>query len=165
MQKEILTIFMLIFSSINLYSQDIDLDNYEIYIKDTLISKSDFIKNGQRLTQDKAQSLQFKPISDGEKTAYYLSGRLYSKGTIVNGKQNGYWEYWNENGNKAREGEFVDGKPNGTHKYWYENGILRGIGDWKIGVYDGKWEMYNETGKEKTVQLYKDGKLVETTQN
>lgn len=43
MYKQILTTFAFIFSSINLYSQNIDLDNYEIYIKDTLISKSDLM--------------------------------------------------------------------------------------------------------------------------
>ncbi len=161
MCKQILTFFIGLFITTNLYSQNIDLDKYEIYVKDTLISNSDFMKNGQNLSEEKVKTIEFKPISDGNKTAYYLSGKLYSKGKIENGKENGLWEYWNENGNKAREGEFVDGKPNGTHKYWYENGNLRGIGEWKNGIYEGKWEMYNETGDEKIIQNYKDGKLVE----
>ncbi|WP_413533349.1 hypothetical protein [Empedobacter brevis] len=54
----------------------------------------------------------------------------------------------------------MDGKPNGTHKYWYENGQLRGIGNWKNGVYDGVWEMYNEDGKEKIIQTYKNGNQI-----
>ncbi|MGV4413155.1 toxin-antitoxin system YwqK family antitoxin [Chryseobacterium sp. T1] len=161
MYKQIFTILISAFSSLNLYSQNIDLDKYEIYVKYTLISKSDFIKNGQNLTEEKSKTLEFKPISDGNKITYYLSGKIYSKGKIENGKENGFWEYWNENGKKAREGEFVDGKPNGTHKYWYENGNLRGIGEWKNGVYDGKWEMYKENGSEKIIQNYKEGKLIE----
>ena len=138
-----------------------DMDNYEIYVSDTLIGKSDFIKNGQNLPAEKAQKLEFKPITDGTKTAYYLNGKIYSKGEIKNLKENGFWEYWHLNGQEAREGQFVDGKPNGTHKYWYENGKLRGIGNWKNGIYDGKWEMYNEKGEDKVIQMYKDGKLVE----
>jgi antitoxin component YwqK of YwqJK toxin-antitoxin module len=161
MYKQIFTIIISFISSINLYSQDIDLEKYDIYVKDTLISKNDFLKNSQNLSEERAKTIEFKPISDGNKIAYYLSGKIYSKGKIVNGKEDGFWEYWNENGNKAREGEFVDGKPNGNHKYWYENGVLRGIGGWKNGVYDGKWEMYNENGKEKIIQNYKNGKLIE----
>lgn len=159
--KMLFSFLVTIFSSINLYSQNIDLDNYEVYVKDTLISKSDFIKNGQNLSKEKTKPLEFRPISNGNKKAYHLNGKIYSIGKIENLKQNGFWEYWHSNGQKAREGKFVDGKPDGIHKYWYENGNLRGIGTWKNGVYDGKWEMYNEDGKEKITQNYKDGKLIE----
>lgn len=79
---------------------------------------------------------------------------------IKNLKESGFWEYWHSNGKKAREGEFVEGKPNGAHKYWYENGNLRAIGNWKNGVYDGKWEMY-QLNKEKIIQIYKNGNLIE----
>ncbi len=161
MYKHVIAIIIFAFTSVNLYSQNIDLDKYEIYVKDTLISKSDFIKNRQTLNEEKAKTIEFKQTLNGFKKAYYLNGKIYSIGRIQNLKETGFWEYWNSNGNKAREGEFIDGKPNGTHKYWYENGNLRGIGTWKNGVYDGKWEMYSEDGKEKTVQNYKDGKLVE----
>ena len=137
------------------------MDEYEIYIGDTLIAKSDFLKNGQSLTAEKSQKLEFKPIKDGNKIAYYLNQNIYSKGEIKNQKENGFWEYWHSNGKKAREGAFIDGKPNGTHTYWYKNGQLRGIGNWKEGIYDGEWEMYNEDGKEKVIQIYKEGKLIE----
>lgn len=130
MKKEILVFIIIILSSSRLYSQNIDLVDYEIYINDSLISKSDFMMNSQNLTEEKTKSLEFRPITDGDKIAYYLSGKLYSKGTIINRMENGNWEFWHPNGNKAREGEFIDGKPNGIHKYWYENGALRGIGEW-----------------------------------
>ncbi|MGV0831100.1 toxin-antitoxin system YwqK family antitoxin [Empedobacter brevis] len=161
MKRILLTLTFSILAFGNLFSQEINLDEYEIYVGDTLIAKSDFIKNGQNLPPEKAEKLEFKPISNGEKISYYFNGNIYSKGLIKNLKENGFWEYWHSNGTKAREGEFVEGKPNGTHKYWYENGQLRGIGNWKNGIYDGKWEMYNENGKEKTIQNYKDGKLIE----
>ncbi|SMC60350.1 toxin-antitoxin system YwqK family antitoxin [Moheibacter sediminis] len=156
-----LILFVLsIFASQISYAQEMNLEEYEIYIGDTLISKSDFIKNSKTLSAEKSQKIQFKPISNGDKKAYYINGNVYSIGKIKNLKENGTWEYWHINGKKAREGDFVDGKPNGRHKYWYENGNLRGIGNWNNGVYDGEWEMYNEDGK-KIVQIYKDGKLIE----
>lgn len=161
MKRMLLTLALSLLIFGNLFSQKVNLDEYEIYVGDTLIGKSDFVKNGQNLSPEKAEKLQFKPITDGNKTSYYFNGTVYSKGLIKNYKENGIWEYRHSNGIKAREGEFIDGKPNGTHKYWYENGQLRGIGNWNIGIYDGKWEMYNEDGKQKTIQNYKDGKLIE----
>ena len=161
MKRILLTLTFSILAFGNLFSQNINLDDYEIYVGDTLIGKPDFIKNGQNLPPEKAKKLEFKPITDGNKIFYYFNGNIYSKGSIKNLKENGLWEYWHSNGQKAREGEFIDGKPNGTHKYWYENGQLRGIGNWKKGVYDGKWEMYNENGKDKIIHNYKDGKLTD----
>ncbi|WLD24219.1 hypothetical protein NU10_02125 [Flavobacterium dauae] len=161
MRKTIFTFIMVLFSFLNSYSQNLNLDEYEIYINDTLIAKSDFIKNGQNLSEEKAKSLVFKPISNGDKKAFFLNGNIYSIGKIKNLKENGFWEYFHFNGNKAREGEFIDGKPNGTHKYWYENGNLRAIGNWVDGLYDGKWEMYSEDGKETIIQIYKNGKKVD----
>ncbi|WP_312825426.1 hypothetical protein [Epilithonimonas sp.] len=161
MSKFFLT-FVLIFSTlIKVYAQNINLDEYEIYINNTLIAKSDFLKNSNSLTEQQFKTLEFKPITDGTKKAYFLNGKISSTGKIQNKKENGIWEYWHSNGNKAREGEFVDGKPNGTHKYWFDDGSLRAIGNWKNGVYDGEWEMYKFDGKEKVIQHYKEGKLVE----
>lgn len=161
MKKILLTLTVSILFFGNLFSQNLNLDEYEIYIEDTLICKNDFIRNGQNLSSERAKKLKFKPITDGDKTSYYLNGNIYSKGAIKNHKENGIWEFWHSNGVKAREGEFIDGKPNGTHKYWYENGQLRGIGNWKNGIYDGKWEMYSESGNDTIIQHYKDGKLTE----
>lgn len=131
MKKIFFSIIISFFTFTNSYSQNINLDEYDIYISDTLISKSDFIKNGSNLSESQSQELEFKHITNSIKNAYYLNGKIASSGEIENLKENGFWEYWHSNGNKAREGEFIDGKPNGTHKYWYENGQLRGIGNWK----------------------------------
>ncbi len=161
MKKLLFLILFVTFTCVKSYSQNIDMDEYEIYIGDTLISKSDFLKNSNALSPEKLQEIEFKPITNGDKKFYYLNGKLHSTGKIENQKENGFWEYWHSNGQKAREGNFVDGKPNGTHKYWYENGNIRGIGNWKNGIYEGEWEMYSEDGKDKTIQIYKEGKQVE----
>ena len=160
MKKILLTLAFSTLISGNLFSQNMNLDEYEIYIGNVLISKSDFIEKHQDLPAEKAKTLEFRPITDGEKKSYYFNGNICSIGLIKNLKENGFWEYWHSNGIKAREGEFIDGKPNSTHKYWYENGQLRGIGNWKNGIYHGTWEMYNENGKDKTIQIYENGKQI-----
>lgn len=75
-------------------------------------------------------------------------------------KENGFWTYYHNNGQKAREGNFSKGKREGTHKYWYANGNPRGTGNFKNDKYDGKWTTYQEDGKEIIEQVYKNGELV-----
>jgi len=157
----LLTVFLIFSTFIKINAQNMNLDEYEIYINKTLIAKSDFLKNSNSLTEQQSKTLEFKLITDGVKKAYFLNGKISSTGKILNAKEEGFWEYWHSTGNKAREGEFIDGKPNGTHKYWFDDGSLRAIGNWKNGVYEGKWEMYKVQGKEKVIQIYKEGKLVE----
>ncbi|MBZ0245581.1 MAG: hypothetical protein K8H85_06525 [Cyclobacteriaceae bacterium] len=137
-----------------------NLDEYDVFIQDTLINKSDFVKNEKILDSSRLKYLTFKPITDGQKRIYYLSGQLSGQGEIKNKKEDGLWIYWHENGQKAREGSFKQGKRTGTHTYWYSNGNLRGIGSFKNDKYDGKWTMYKEDGSETIEQFYKDGELV-----
>lgn len=141
------------------FAQNIDLDKYEIHFGDTIIDNQDFIKNSKSLDSLRLKNLQFVPITDGQKTTYYLNGKISSQGTIKNGKKDGFWKFWHSNGNEAREGNFIDGKPDSTHKYWYENGKTRGIGNWKNGVWDGEWIIYNEDGT-MTTQIYKNGEQI-----
>ncbi|SDJ56153.1 toxin-antitoxin system YwqK family antitoxin [Chryseobacterium jejuense] len=160
MYKTLLTSILVLFMSTIYYSQNINLDEYEIYLGDTLISKQDFMEHNKALSEEQAKILQFKPITDGLKKAYYLNGKLSSSGKMENLKENGIWEYWHPNGQKARKGEFINGKPNGQHEYWYQNGNPRAIGNWKNGVYEGKWEIYNEDGTQKIIKSYENGKEV-----
>jgi antitoxin component YwqK of YwqJK toxin-antitoxin module len=146
--------------TIVLHGQNLNLDEYDIFIGDTLINKTDFITNGKSLNSERTKRLTFKPIADGQKRFYYLNGQLSGQGEIKNKKENGLWTYWHDNGQKAREGSFDEGKRTGTHTYWYPNGKLRGVGNFKNDKYDGKWTMYNEDGTETIEQIYKDGELV-----
>lgn len=156
-----LTILILpILFSLFARGQNVDLEKYDVSINDTLISKIDFIKNGNRLDSTRLKHLTFKPISDGYKKIYYLNGQLYSLGEIKNGKEDGFWTYWYDNGKKAREGNFAKGKREGAHKYWLPDGRLRAEGTFKNDKYDDKWIMYKEDGSGSVEQTYKNGELV-----
>ena len=87
-------------------------------------------------------------------------GKTLLKGTYKNGKKDGLWTWWYENGEKKNEGTFKDGKENGLHRWWYENGQKSKEGTYK----DGKqvelvtsWYENGQKGKEGT---FKDGELV-----
>jgi MORN repeat variant len=159
-KKTVLSFSVLFLLTICLHGQTLNLDEYEILIGDTLISKSDFAKNQTTLDSTRLKHLEFKPITDGQKKIYYLNGNLYGQGEIKNRKENGFWVYWHENGQKAREGNFDEGKKIGMHTYWYPNGNLRGVGNFKNDKYNGKWTQYKGDGSEPVVQYYKDGVLI-----
>lgn len=155
-----LGVLLLLLMTIGSYGQNLKLDNYEITIGDTLICKSDFIKNQTTLDSARLKTLSFIPTTDGFKKIYYLNGQLYAQGEIKNKKENGFWIYWHYNGQKAREGNFDNGQRTGTHTYWYQNGQMRGVGNFKNDKYDGKWTTYNEDGSGPIEQIYKAGVLI-----
>jgi hypothetical protein len=164
-KKILLTIITHCLATIVTFGQNLNLDEYDIFIRDTLICKSDYLKNGITLDSSRLKYLSFKPISDGQKQIYYLSGALYGQGEIKNKKENGFWTYWYENGQKAREGNFIYGKRTGTHSYWYPSGKLRGIGNFSNDKYDGKWTIYNEDGSGPVERTYKNGELAKENLN
>ncbi|MFP6874732.1 MAG: hypothetical protein VCA55_14620 [Verrucomicrobiales bacterium] len=65
-------------------------------------------------------------------------GQVSRLGRFKDGKHDGLWVWWHENGQKEREATFKDGKPHGLFTSWHENGQ--------------KWEE----------ETYKDGELVST---
>ena len=83
-QKTLLTLIISLSIAINLFSQNSSLDEYDIYIRDTLINKTDFIKNSNRLDSVQSKYVAFKPIQDGIRKIYYLSGQLSGEGEIKN---------------------------------------------------------------------------------
>src|SRR5436853_6586182 len=104
MIKKTFLIFAASFLAITtLHGQNLNVDEYDIFLGDTLINKADFIKNGKSLDSTRAKLLTFKPITDGQKKIYYLNGQLWGQGEIKDKKENGPWTYWHENGQKARE--------------------------------------------------------------
>jgi hypothetical protein len=47
-----------------------------------------------------------------------------SEGNYINGKRNGLWKYWHENGQVRCEGNYINGLKDGVWKYWDETGVL-----------------------------------------
>ncbi len=90
MANKIFLVFIILISGgFSLFGQNFNMDEYDIYIRDTLINKTDFIKNGNRLDSIRAKYLSFKLIKDGVRKIYYLNGQLSGQGEIKNKKENG----------------------------------------------------------------------------
>jgi antitoxin component YwqK of YwqJK toxin-antitoxin module len=100
-------------------------------------------------------------------------------GTIKDGKQDGKWTWWNEDGGIDITGSYKNGLMNGMWKYYYENGKIRLQGSYTNGdgsyvdnfpdslkieypSFDGrkgKWIAWHSNGVKDYEITYKDGKL------
>ena len=67
--------------------------------------------------------LDGKPYS-GDVLKKYSDGGKEFKGSYKNGKKNGKWMYWNENGQKDSEINYKNGKKDGVETEWFSNGEI-----------------------------------------
>ena len=83
-----------------------------------------------------------------------------SEMTYKNGKQDGLFTFWHENGQKKWEGTVNDGKPDGLLISWNESGQKTVEETYKNGKQDGKLTFFYENGQKELEETYKDGKRI-----
>jgi antitoxin component YwqK of YwqJK toxin-antitoxin module len=90
----------------------------------------------------------------------YYPGKsaLFSCGTYQNGKFEGFWEVFFENGNLKQNGNFSDGKCTGFWNFFYENGKLKKSGKFIDDKENGIWSFFDETGLPYAYLCYENGK-------
>ena len=70
----------------------------------------------------------------------------FLRGSFKDGKREGYWvRYW-DNGQLAYKGNFKDGLEEGTWVGYWNNGQLSYKGNYKNGNREGDWMDYNKDG-------------------
>jgi len=86
-------------------------------------------------------------IRNGERIEYYPGGKPKFSQLRHNGKADGLFTRWYQNGQKHMEINFADGKREGKTQSWHTNGKKASEGQFKNGGYDGTWHFYdtNET--------------------
>tara|TARA_B100000929_G_C15355557_1_gene369115 strand:- start:110 stop:712 length:603 start_codon:yes stop_codon:yes gene_type:complete len=84
-------------------------------------------------------------------------GQYQSKGKLKNGKEDGIWTTWFENGFKESEFNYIDGKSNGKGYWWWENGKMKSEGNFLDDEFDGKITTWWENGQMKSEQYFKNG--------
>jgi len=106
----------------------------------------------------------------------HSNGQIKAKGRVVNGKANGNWKFYDENGVLLRESYFVNDELNGEYKEYHSNGQINSTGRLESGKANGKWKYFNENGtliqesywendlrSGKTKYYYDNGNLKENT--
>ena len=113
---------------------------------------------GQGVTMDdlvERDGLYYKEFTDvpftGEVTGQH-------QGRIKDGKQDGPWVGYHENGQLNYKGTYKDGEQDGPWVVYHDNGRLSYKGAWKNEAQDGPWVGYWEGGELWLKGTYKDGK-------
>lgn len=86
-------------------------------------------------------------LADGFHEIKYPNGQLKSAGTISNGKKEGLWTYYYENGVKWSECNFQAGVSHGKVVSYHPNGQVNYLGYFTGGTKSGIWQFYDSEGK------------------
>jgi antitoxin component YwqK of YwqJK toxin-antitoxin module len=96
-------------------------------------------------------------VLHGEMKAYYPNGQVYDLRQMENGKENGVWEKFYQNGEPMLKGVVKDDKLEGSFLRYFPDGSIEEKGQYKNDLKTGEWEYYTEDGKKHTI-TYKNGK-------
>ena len=108
-------------------------------------------------TQDdlvKRDGVYYKKFSDvpfsGKVTGLY-------KGNYKNGKEEGVWTYYYDNGQLLIKSNYENGKKEGEWISYHENGQLSYKGNHKNGKREGEWVEFHDDGQLGNKGNYKNG--------
>ena len=102
-----------------------------------------------------------KPIKHGFYKEYYPDKSYKTTGNFVDGKQEGKWVWYDEDGEVEGEKNYVDGKPEVKSVIYYETGEVWVEGNYVNGKEEGAWVEYYENGKVKDEDIYQNGVCVD----
>ena len=99
---------------------------------------------------------------DGPWVRYHDNGQLSYKGTYKDGMEEGPWVRYYENGQLMSKGTLKDWKKEGPWVEYHENGQLESKGTYKDGKKEGPWVEYYENGTVNKLWTgtFKNGELV-----
>ena len=83
---------------------------------------------------------------EGPWVYFYDNGELFSQGIYKNGKEEGSWITYYKGGNLSYKGNYKNGKTEGSWIRYWSNGQLLRKGKHKNGKKEGSWVEYNEYG-------------------
>ena len=66
---------------------------------------------------------------------------------MKNGKKEGTWELWNNDGTKSEEKSYKNGEKDGTWTYWFDNGQKKEELSYKSGKKNGLFTKWDENSK------------------
>ncbi len=85
-------------------------------------------------------------VLNGESIERYPNGVIKIQGMMKDGKRDGLWKSFYDNGSPWSETTFSDGKKNGKTTTWYTNNNKRYEGYYTNDKESGLWTLWNEKG-------------------
>jgi antitoxin component YwqK of YwqJK toxin-antitoxin module len=101
-----------------------------------------------------------KELFSGKVYSNHMGGNKWVEHTYKDGKENGLFTEWYENGQMSYEGIYKDGELDGLHIEWYDNGQKLAIRTYKDGKLDGLITKWYENGQKESEVNYKDEEII-----
>jgi antitoxin component YwqK of YwqJK toxin-antitoxin module len=110
--------------------------------------KPGFAKKKEKVIQKDFtfESKRDSVVINGEQIRYHKNGVIEMRGIMKEGKRDGLWKSWYENGLPWSETTFKEGRKNGKTTTWYENGNKRYEGFFTNDKESGRWTFWKEDG-------------------
>lgn len=127
--------------------------------------------NGEQLTVDYHYDKTLQAIGNLDETGenfigvYWIinsAGGIQLRGKSINGKKEGVWKLYYENGNLQDSVFFKDDLLNGSLYSWYSSGQLKSVKSFKKGKFDGYTVFYEPYGSMNRSMHHKEGVLIDT---
>lgn len=101
-----------------------------------------------------------QPVKEGPFALYRSGGTLMMQGSYHDGKQDGEWTTWYDNGQKNAIDHYKDGVQDGEHIGWYTNGKISAKGMYEDGKREGTWKRWDAQGFKNWEEVYKNDKRI-----
>jgi len=101
-----------------------------------------------------------QPVKEGLFTLYSTTGSKMIEGEYHDGKQEGEWKTWYENGQRSAIDHFRDGVQDGAHLSWYDNGQPAAQGTYVKGKREGTWKRWDPNGFRNWDEVYKNDRKI-----
>ena len=136
-------------------------NNFEVDVDQLYELNEDIDKDtGDKIKAGQVIGVKTADDADGQFLFWYDKQRIKIKShkVFINGKRNGKWTFWNENGNIVRTGSYAAGKRDGSYAYYFNDGSKKEEGAWKNDQRDGLWVKYSNNGNTQKEGTYSNGK-------
>lgn len=95
---------------------------------------------------------------------FFSDGTEQIKQSYIEGRKEGEWSIWYEDGTPQKEGFIKDGKQHGAYREYYTNGNLRYEYNYDLDKKTGTWKGWYEDGTKYTIREFSndtlDGKVL-----
>jgi hypothetical protein len=161
----------------------VQLDDYWSVSISSLIPNNQVSGMGMVAPQVARRWVQPPPGYTGEWTSWYVNGQISTKIDYRDGRYDGsfisYYDNgakqlhqnyanhipvgeesgWHRNGQLSYHGQYADGKQDGTWEHWYDNGVRRSSTEYRAGQQHGAQFRWDPNGKLQSEEHYKAGVL------
>ena len=99
-----------------------------------------------------------KGLIDGKYDEYYANGNMFMTGKYVDGKKEGEWKTYTEEGYLWKKHTYRNGQLNGKFvNYYTKTGVEETVGNYVNGKKSGNWNSYYSSGRKKLSGDYSNG--------